>query len=249
MIKATRKKTYIINYDTQWKHDFLKPQQYLTFKANTPIEEIVPKLENYLNELCPDLNANYKRSLPSFQRLYRNLIYNFKGWQILYRKPNSKKPFEPITEQIGYKPRNKKQLLKQKILKTHMRWTHECYPLIDPVEIKGVDSCATIAQKLNAKTLQPNYKQFLENLEFYFNGLSNSYTMLPKKSVNFKENDQNICQRFFKNLEIIYHYSEPMNRLMTKDYFVRDFNINDVLKQKPNQTTKGWRVEFIDENQ
>ena len=248
MIKTkNRKKPYQINYETEWKHNYLEPQNYLYFPANTPIEEITFKLENSLNRLFPDLNANYQGpgAIFSFSRLYRNIISDYKGWQVSYRKPGFSKNYHAISEKIGYKPRNPKRSLKQTVLKNKMRWTHELYPLIGRVEIKGVDSCETIAHRLNSKMSNPGYKSFLNRFQPDLDNLSKNYRALSKKKADFDCKNDHVCQMFCENFQNIYNYYEQMRLLMTKDYLVHGFNINDAL-QKDSQKAKGWRVEFIE---
>ena len=248
MNKVVKKKSSEVNYETEWKHECLEPQQYLYFEPNTPIEEIVLKLEDQQNKLYPDLNVNHKRSVPSFKRLYRNLIPIFKGWQVFYRKPGSKKPFGPINEQIAYKSRSPKRAYKSSLFKAEMRWTHELYPLIDRVEIKNVASYETIAKHLNEKLEKPSYKLFFEQLlEPYLVGLSETCCIVHQKSINFdcQKADQNTCQSFFENLKTMYNYAKYLNFLMTKDYVVRSLNVSDVLQKTTSQTAKGWRVEFL----
>ena len=243
------KKNYEINYETEWKHDYLEPNERLYFAPNTPVEEVVFQLQDYQNRLYPDLNVNHSRSIQRFNRLYRNLIPTFKGWQVSYRKPNSKDSFGPITEKIGFKPKSPKRSLKPKILKISMRWTHELYPLVETVEIKNVVNYNMIASQLNRKIKNPAYQSFFKQLSPYFETLSFTYNTLSKKLINIdcRKHDQDVCKRLVDNAEKMYKYSKYLNLLSTKDYQVHDFNISELFqKNKTNQSAKGWRVEFLD---
>ena len=245
MIKTTnKKKSYQINYETEWKHDHLEPNERLYFAPNTPVEEVVFQLQDHQNRLYPDSNVNHSRSIQRFNRLYRNIISDYKGWQVSYRKPNSKDSFGPITEKIGFKPKSPKRSLKPKIFKTKMRWTHELYPLVEIAEIKKVASYKTIATQLNKKIEKPAYQSFFKRLSPYFEKVSHTYNTLYKKSLSIdcQTKDQSTCQMFCENVQNLYRYYKPMHLLMTKDYLVQGSNISDVLQKKTNQSAKGWRV-------
>ena len=184
--KGTTK--YFVNYDTKWTHDYLNPKQALYFKAKTSIQEIVPQLENYLNENGPDhLKVNYQPSymVSNFSRLYRNLAKSYKGWQIFYRKPGSPKNYASINhDQIGSQEKVKNIRALKQILQNRMLWKHDFDPVIQAVEIKSVDSSEFIAKTLNYQFSQGSLDVLLKNWLPYLEGLNKNYHELVKQNLS-----------------------------------------------------------------
>lgn len=77
-----KKKSVLVNYDTQWTNKDLTNQLFY-FKAGIPIEEITLTLETKLNSRFKE-NYQTPSAHLSFNRLYRNIIPQYKGWQVLY---------------------------------------------------------------------------------------------------------------------------------------------------------------------
>ena len=233
-------------YETEWKHDYLEPQDYLHFKANTPIETVVPQLEYQLNRIYPDLNVDYNaKSMSTFSRLYRNLISHYKGWRVFYKKPTESSNYHSITEKIGYKPRGPKQSFKQTVFKNRMRWTHELNPLVESVELDGVNNSDTIAQRLNANLKKTGFKPYLKSFASNVDGLHKEYKELIKPSfIGYDFQDKPTWQEFLKNLEIVNHYCQKLNVANSNDYLVTSANISQIL-QKNTKTAKGWSLEIL----
>ena len=125
-------------------------------------------------------------------------------WQVLYREPGSQKNYHSIDLQIGYKLRCPKQSLKQTVFKNHMRWIHDLYPLVNIVEIKGVDSCETIAHRLNSKIIEPNYQLFIKRFQPDLDSLFKNYHILDQKQLNFDCKNDHVwfVKCFVKTLKI-----------------------------------------------
>ena len=250
-----------INYQTQWTHENLGQQHALHFEPNTPIEIILNRAESTVNTIYPDLKVNYQKSRSSFWKLYRNIISNYRGWHVRYKKPGSQKPYTKITEKIDYKglisdSTNSDSI--KKLLKRPMVWKHQLYPVIDVVKMGPMSSCGDIAKLLNAQLLKSksNYKILFNFLSSSLDQLNSSYSELEKQAKNclfseFENIEQ--WQPFFNNLNHLYTHCELLDKTVHKpsniNYFdqqVTRSHINSILRGIV-KTTKGWSVEFLDE--
>ena len=244
---------YSINYDTKWSHDYLDPSKDLYFKAKTPIQEIVPKLENHLNSNEPQsLKENYQAPavIRNFNRLYHNLDKSYKGWEVFYRTPESNQNYGLMTERIGYEKRVKNRYALKKTLSRPMLWKHDLYPSVQPVEIKSALNCVGIATQLNGKSSQAfrglSLKEWLPYN--YLDGLNRNYHELVEKDSDLSvlKDTNHAWQTFLNNLQSLYTYSQKLNASSNfKKYTMNSSNVYDVLTGR-NHNSKGWSVEFLD---
>lgn len=124
-----------------------------------------------------------------------------------------------------------------------MRWTHDLYPLIDTLELSGVDSCETIAQRLNQKISEPNFTLVFDKLQPHVNNFSKSYRTFKENPLSCKNDDN--CQTFCISFKHMYDLYKQIDLFKTKTktkkhYLVKASNISNVLQvKKINKTAKG----------
>ena len=241
---------YTVNYDTIWTHDYLDLEQSLYFKAKTPVQKIIPQLENHLNKNGPkDLKANYQPAYmtSNFSRLYRRLAKSYKGWEVFYCEPGSREDYDSIIKRLDHEEKIKDRRALKQILRHRMLWKHDLYPAIQAVKINGAANCALIAKQLNSKFSQSDFGVVLKEWLPYLEGLNQNYQILMQQDLDLNTlNDKNaIWQNFFSNLQNIYICSQKLNVYNSKDSTIYTSNIYDVLTNR-NKNAKGWRVEFLD---
>ena len=259
-----KKSRYTVPYETQWTHIDGGPERPLYFTANTPIREIVLRLQEYIKEIYPDYDPNYTKNVPTFGKLYRNILPNYKGWQVSYRRPNSHEPFGPIIERIGHQTKPKRHLLKP-LLQRPMRWTNTLYPNMEPVVLGPVANCAVIARRLNQQIRegcgtpisngQPIDKPSVQKLSIKhnlqawlpaeINRLQTISIELERRADEKLDLEQDSTWYAFMNcLQQLY---KDCKRLKPKsaNILVNNTNINNILYSH-TKTAKGWQVEFLD---
>lgn len=228
-----------INYQTPWIHEILGKENALYFEANTPIEEIIKKVETTHKSFYPNTEINYQKSQVRFTRLYRNILPTFKGWRVLYRDPTSKdQSYRSISEKIGYKSRSKSDNL-LKYSRT-MLWKHQLFPAVEVVKIQPITNGAEIARRLNKQikksSLQPLVSNWLlhsENLHLYCQKLAKENLRLGQ----LKKDQQSNLRHYFDQLNWLYQNSKWINNTYDKNHFdlmVDTINVNLFLKEKKN---------------
>ena len=234
-----------IHYCTQWVHRLLGIEHAVYIENNTPIEEILPKLEEVLKKERPGLEPNYQKSITSFWKLYRNLIPVFKGWSVYYSKNPKQEPYDFIKEKIEYKeqPRN---YFVEKQLTNRMVWSHKSYPTIQPIEIGPISSCKKIAELLNNHGKKSSIKPLLDDWYSYIESLNHNYEALKQKKITYATlPEQESWQQISEDFKHLYAKSKTLNH--SKDNWrLSEHNIHELVKFKC-KTIKGWSVKFLND--
>lgn len=254
---------YRVHYETQWTHIDFGPEKSLFFVPYTPLQEIVPVLEEHIKRLYPNNDTDYQKGVLQFNRLYRNMIPTYRGWRVAYREPGSDKAFGPINERIGHKTQPRHYTLKP-VLQRSMRWINKRYPDIEPVFLGPVPNCGVIVRRLNQQitkieekggnlmgkknqklplSIESSIQTWLSEID----RLQTSGQELKQRAEGKKldlENDST-WYTFSDSLKQLYESWKRLKRKPT-NALVSSSNINDVLHAR-NQTAKGWHVEFLDQ--